>query len=145
MHSGLEAAGRTPDAFDLAACFWVSISDDASAARLALGEKLAYYGPSIAARLLAEVGLTPADFVEAAALAHRGESAAAARVVDDRALALGIAGDAKDVLLRCQGLRDRGAEHLSFGPPLGSDPAAAVGILGRDVLPELRREEAADG
>lgn len=135
---GLSSAGRDPAEFDLPACFWVSVSDDAAAARLALAEKLAYYGPSIAAQLLAEVGLTAADFAEASILAHRGEGDLAADLVDPRALDLGIAGDAKEVLRRCRGLIAMGAEHLSFGPPLGRDPAAAVRILGADVLPELR-------
>ncbi len=47
---------------DLPACFWVSLSDDAGTARAALAEKLAYYGPSISAPMLAAVGLRPQDF-----------------------------------------------------------------------------------
>ena len=38
---------------DLPACFWVSLSGDPAAARAALAEKLAYYGPSIPAEVLA--------------------------------------------------------------------------------------------
>jgi 5,10-methylenetetrahydromethanopterin reductase len=53
-------------------------------------------------------------------------------------LALGIAGDADAVTARCQGLVAAGATHLSFGPPLGPDPLAAVALLGDAVLPRLR-------
>ena len=53
-------------------------------------------------------------------------------------LSLGIAGDAGDVIARCRGLRDMGASHLSFGPPLGPDPVTAIGLLGERVLPALR-------
>ncbi|HEY3878171.1 MAG TPA: hypothetical protein VGM12_06180, partial [Trebonia sp.] len=31
-----------------------------------------------------------------------------------------------------------GADHLSFGPPLGPDPVDAIGLLGERVLPALR-------
>lgn len=121
--------------FDLPACFWVSVSDDTGAARTALAEKLAYYGPSISGPMLASAGLTPQDFAPAANLAHAGR--AAAQLIDDRMLSLGIAGDAVDVIRRCEALSRLGARHLSFGPPLGPDPVAAIGLLGRQVLPAL--------
>jgi 5,10-methylenetetrahydromethanopterin reductase len=132
------AAGAAPTGrdVDLPACFWVSLSDDPAAARDALAEKLAYYGPSFGAELLTAAGLRPEDFEAAARLAHAGQSAAA--LIDDRMLSLGIAGDAAGVIARCQGLRAMGAEHLSFGPPLGPDPVAAIGRLGDSVLPALR-------
>jgi len=124
---------------DLPACFWVSLSDDPAAARAALAEKLAYYGPSIPAEVLAPAGLRPQDFGPAAALAHGGQ--AAAGLIDDRMLALGVAGDAPDVLARCRALRRLGARHLSFGPPLGPDPVVAIRLLGEAVLPALNTEE----
>lgn len=139
VRTGLAESGRSPSAFDLPACFWVSVSADRQAGRDALAEKLAYYGPSISAVLLEEVGLTPEDFRPAAALAQRGESAAA--LVDDRMLSLGIAGTADDVVQRCLGLHRLGARHLSFGPPLGPDPEKAVRILGADVITQLRSIE----
>jgi 5,10-methylenetetrahydromethanopterin reductase len=52
-------------------------------------------------------------------------------------LALGVAGDAADVVSRCMSLRQLGAQHLSFGPPLGPDPVRAVRLLGAEVLPAL--------
>ena len=124
---------------DLPACFWVSISDDAAAGRAALAEKLAYYGPSIPAEVLAPAGLRPQDFGPAAALAHDGQVAAG--LIDDRMLALGVAGDAADVLARCRALRRLDAKHLSFGPPLGPDPVAAIRLLGEAVLPALTSED----
>jgi 5,10-methylenetetrahydromethanopterin reductase len=131
--SGTALAGRD---VDLPACFWVSLSDDPEQARAALAEKLAYYGASFAESLLEQAGLRPADFTEAARLAHSGHPAAA--LIDDRMLSLGIAGDAGDVIARCRGLCDMGASHLSFGPPLGPDPVTAIGLLGERVLPALR-------
>ena len=93
--------------FDLPACFWVSLSDDPVTARNALAEKLAYYGPSISAPMLATAGLQPQDFAAAARLAHGGQ--AAAELIDDRMLSLGVAGDAADVMARCRVLLSRSA------------------------------------
>jgi 5,10-methylenetetrahydromethanopterin reductase len=120
---------------DLPACFWVSLSDDAAAARAALADKLAYYGPSISAPMLAAAGLRPQDFAPAARLAHGGGGAA--QLIDDRMLTLGVAGSAADVLARCRMLGQLGARHLSFGPPLGPDPVTAIRLLGDQVLPAL--------
>jgi 5,10-methylenetetrahydromethanopterin reductase len=133
--TGLDGGSRARDV-DLPACFWVSVSDDAAAARAALAEKLAYYGPSIPAAVLAGSGLRPQDFAPAAELAHGGHGAAA--LIDDRMLSLGVAGDGADVLARCRALTRLGASHLSFGPPLGPDPVAAVRLLGEQVLPALQ-------
>jgi 5,10-methylenetetrahydromethanopterin reductase len=138
--SGAVSADRD---VDVPACFWVSLSDDPAAARDALAEKLAYYGSSFGAELLAAAGLRPADFEAAARLAHAGRPAAA--LIDDRMLSLGVAGDTAGVIARCQGLRALGAEHLSFGPPLGPDPVAAIGRLGDGVLPALRARPVPDG
>ena len=120
---------------DLPACFWVSLSDDPAAARAALAEKLAYYGPSISAPVLAAAGLRPEDFTPAARLAHDGHGAA--QLIDDRMLALGVAGNDADVLARCRVLHGLGARHLSFGPPLGPDPLTAIRLLSNQVLPAL--------
>jgi 5,10-methylenetetrahydromethanopterin reductase len=135
------AAHRGADfrrSIDLPACFWVSLSDDPAAARTALAEKLAYYGPSISAPVLAAAGLRPQDFTPAARLAHDGHGAA--QLIDDRMLALGVAGDAADVLARCRMLLGLGARHLSFGPPLGPEPVTAIRLLGEHVLPALTEE-----
>jgi 5,10-methylenetetrahydromethanopterin reductase len=131
----LAGAANRPRDVDLPACFWVSLSDDPVTARTALAEKLAYYGPSISAPVLAAAGLRPQDFAAAARLAHDGHGAA--QLIDDRMLSLGVAGDVADVLARCRALVRLGARHLSFGPPLGPDPLAALRLLGDQVLPAL--------
>ena len=138
VRAAARAAGRDPDALDIPACFWVSIDDDLERARTELAAKLAYFGPSISAPLLAEAGLRPEDFVPAARALEQDGVGAAARLITDDMLRLGIAGDAGTVIARCQGLAAAGATHLSFGPPLGPDPLAAIALLGDAVLPDLR-------
>jgi 5,10-methylenetetrahydromethanopterin reductase len=116
----------------------VSVDDDLDRARAELAAKLAYYGPSIGAPMLAEAGLAPEDFLPAMRALETDGPAAAAALVSDDMLQLGIAGDADAVVARCEGLAAAGATHLSFGPPLGPDPLAAVALLGSAVLPRLR-------
>jgi 5,10-methylenetetrahydromethanopterin reductase len=53
-------------------------------------------------------------------------------------LKIGITGSGADLLPRLTALIDAGARHISFGPPLGPDPLAAIAVLGREVLPALR-------
>lgn len=127
VQAGLDKAGRDAADFDLPACFWVSVGTDAAAAKLALAEKIAYYGTAFAPYLLSRVGLKPADFQ-----GIRPDQ------VSERMLALGIAGGPDEVVERCRGLIAAGARHLSFGPPLGPDPEAAVALLADEVLPKLR-------
>ncbi len=132
------AAGRDPDSVDVPACFWCSIDDEPERAAASLADKLAYYGPSLSANQLSDVGLTPDKFIPAARALDRGEVSRARQLITADMLRLGIAGDAATVIERARGLAAAGATHLSFGPPLGPDPVSAVVRLGREVLPALR-------
>lgn len=134
----LERAGRRLGDFDLPACFWVSVSGDPTSARRALAEKLAYYGSSISPILLKHAGLSPQDFEPAGQLVQNGDLEGAVKLIDEAMLKLGIAGGASEVVERCRHLIGAGATHLSFGPPLGPDPVAAVALLAEHVLPLLR-------
>lgn len=135
---GARAVGRDAAALDLAACVWASVDDaDPAAARHALAAKIAYYGPSFAPYLLARAGLSVTDFDPISAALRRDGLDAAARLVTEPMLRLGIAGSAADVVERCRWLIEQGATHVSFGPPLGPDPREAVEVLGRQVLPAL--------
>lgn len=138
IRRGAEDAGRDANEVDVAACVWVSIDADPERARRPLAEKIAYYGPSISPDLLARLGLTPADFDQVAAALRAGSLDRAASLVTEQMLRIGIAGDPDEVTRRCGGLVEAGARHLSFGPPLGPDPEAAVTQLGERVLPEFR-------
>jgi 5,10-methylenetetrahydromethanopterin reductase len=136
--AGVERAGRDPSDVDVPACVWVSVAEDPAAARAALADKIAYYGPSFAPYLLARAGLSTRDFEPVRAALAAGGPRRAREMVTGTMLALGIAGDAEQVVDRCMGLVRAGARHVSFGPPLGPDLLTAVDILGRHVLPALR-------
>ncbi len=135
-------AARRPDALaplDLAACIWVSLSDDRQAARRVLAQKIAYYGYTLNPLILDQLGLTRADFagVERAMTVERNEEKAIG-LVDERMLRIGVVGGPGDVIERLEPLVAAGATHLSFGPPLGPDPLEAVKLLGQ-VVAHFRR------
>ncbi|MGI8697090.1 MAG: LLM class flavin-dependent oxidoreductase [Mycobacteriales bacterium] len=136
--AGVTSAGRHPAEVDVPACVWCSVDQDPGRARRALADKIAYYGASFAPYLLARAGLRVADFAPVRAALEAGDADRAAAMVTPKMLRLGIAGSPQDVIDRCRGLIDLGATHLSFGPPLGPDPVAAVDLLGRAVVPALR-------
>jgi 5,10-methylenetetrahydromethanopterin reductase len=135
---GAAAAGRSADEIDLAACIWVSVDEDGDSARSAMAEKIAYYGASFAPYLLERAGLSQADFHPVQAALEADGIDAATRLITPKMLQLGIAGTPDEVVARCQSLMSLGVRHLSFGPPLGPDPRAAVDTLGSTVLARLR-------
>jgi len=137
--AGAAAAGRAMDDIDLASCLWVSIADDTEAAEAVLRDKIAYYGAGLSPLILDRLGVSKADFgpIEHAMMTERNPDKARA-LVTDKMLRIGIVGAAPNLIARLETLVEMGARHLSFGPPLGPDPLAAVEQLGRFVLPHFR-------
>jgi 5,10-methylenetetrahydromethanopterin reductase len=125
---------------DLAACIWVSLAEDETAARRALAAKIAYYGHALGPLIYERLGVAREEFapIERALTVER-DPARACAMVDDRMLRIGVAGRPAALVDRLRPLVAGGARHLSFGPPLGPDPLSAVELLGREVLPALRR------
>jgi 5,10-methylenetetrahydromethanopterin reductase len=119
---------------DFAVCIWVSLSDDAAAARRVLAQKIAYYGHALGPLILDRLGLVREDFapIEQAIMAERDEEKAIS-LVDERMLRIGIVGQPADVIERLDPLVVAGAAHLSFGPPLGPDPLESVQLLGQVI------------
>ena len=85
------------------------------------------------------LGVRREDFapIEQALMVERDE-AKAIGLVTDKMLRIGVVGDAHDLAARLQPLIAAGADHISFGPPLGPEPLKAIALLGREVLPQLR-------
>lgn len=136
---GVAAAGRDMDAFDLVACIWCSIADNHADAERVLRDKIAYYGHALSPLIWDRLGVRQEDFrpIEHALMTERDPERARA-LVNERMLRIGIVGTAGDLLPRLQQLAAQGARHLSFGPPLGPDPRAAVEAIGRTIIPALR-------
>lgn len=135
IQQGLDDAGRPIDAVDVAACIWVSVSDDREAAEDVLKEKIAYYGHALSPLIWDQLGLTRADFamIEQAIMVENDVEKAKSLVTTPM-MNIGIAGNSQDLIARLEGLVEMGVNHISFGPPLGPDLLEAVQVLGRDVL-----------
>lgn len=139
LERGARRAGRSLDEIDFAACVWVSISEDAGAARRALAEKIAYYGPTLSPLILERLDLAREDFAEIErVVVEERDLPRAAELVDDRMLRIGVVGETREVIQRLEPLVAAGARHLSFGPPLGPDPLEAVRLLGGELIPYFR-------
>jgi 5,10-methylenetetrahydromethanopterin reductase len=138
IEAGLARRDPARGPLDLAACVWVSVAEDAAAARRALAEKLAYYGQALGEPIHARLGVAPEDFapITRTVMAERDLDRAAA-MVTDAMLQVGVAGPPEAVVERLLPLVRAGVRHVSLGPPLGPDPLSAVELLGRRVLPRL--------
>ncbi|HHY55476.1 MAG TPA: LLM class flavin-dependent oxidoreductase [Chloroflexi bacterium] len=134
LQAGVAQRSAELGELDLAACIWVSLADDPAAARRALAEKIAYYGHALGPLIFDRLGVTQADFrpIEHAMMVER-DVGRAVSLVDERMLRIGVVGCIADVIARLEPLVAAGVRHLSFGPPLGPDRLAAVGLLGRVV------------
>ena len=137
ISTGARRAGRDLSEIDVAACVWCSIDPDPAKALRAMARKLAYYGSSFSPDLLQRAQISLEDFKPIESALSRRDLEGAADMVTPRMLSLGLVGDADAIAERCSGLVAAGAEHISFGPPLGPDLETAVRTLGREVLPKL--------
>ncbi len=139
IEKGLTNRGEQLAALDFAACIWVSLANDADAARDVLADKIAYYGYALSPLILERLGLTQEDFSAIKQVISVENNVAKARqLVTEDMLKIGVVGQPEDVIARLEPLVDAGAQHLSFGPPLGPDPLKAIELLGEHVIPHFR-------
>lgn len=135
---GAQAAGRSLGDLDLAACIWCSIADDREAAEAVLRDKIAYYGHALGPLIYERLGVSRDEFLPIEQALQRDRDPGRARaLVTPAMLKIGVAGTARDLIPRLEVLAGLGVRHLSFGPPLGPDPLAAIETLGREVLPHF--------
>lgn len=139
VQQGAEAAERSLDSIDLAACVWCSVSEDRDAALDALKEKIAYYGHAMSPLILEQLGLTAQDFAPLEqAIMVENDVEKAKSLVTEPMLAIGIVGTPTDLIRRLEKLVAMGVRHLSFGPPLGPDVLSAIQSIGREVIPYFK-------
>jgi 5,10-methylenetetrahydromethanopterin reductase len=139
LQEGMTKRSAALGELDLAACIWVSLAEDAAEARRVLAEKVAYYGPHLSPLIMRRLGLTEVDFTEIKqAVVSENDLDRAAGMVTEQMLAIAVVGQPEDLIARLEPLVAAGARHLSFGPPLGPDPLAAIKLMGEHVLPYFR-------
>jgi 5,10-methylenetetrahydromethanopterin reductase len=134
IEAGLARRAPALGELDLAACIWVSLAADTAAAQRVLAQKIAYYGHALSPLIWDRLGVAREDFlpIEHAMMVERDEERAIA-LVDERMLGIGVVGAPADVIARLEPLVAAGVRHLSFGPPLGPDPLAAITLLGKVI------------
>jgi 5,10-methylenetetrahydromethanopterin reductase len=138
--AGAEAAGRDADDLEIAACAWLSVSEDGRATADPLRPMIATFGPYLEERALRSIDLARADFAPLRTLVDVGRLDEAAAAVSPPMFALALAGTPDQVAERIAALGPLGVTHVSLGGPLGPDPYEAIRLLGERVLPALGRQ-----
>lgn len=130
VSKGLKLAKRTHSNFDLVGSIWVSASTDINQARDALGEKIAYFGNAMPQDILDKIKVPREAFKPIShALNHKHDKKLALSLVTDNMLKVGITGTEFDIREKLEPLIHMGADHISFGPPLGPNPEESLNVL----------------
>lgn len=136
---GVERAGRDPAEVDICGCAWFSVSEDGKGtATDTLKDVLAYFGHYLDEEALATVGLSRAHFAATERFVNAGDYAAARAAVTPDMMKLAVVGSAKDAIAQIEKLAAGGVTQVSIGGPLGPDPAAAIRLIGEQVIPYFR-------
>ena len=140
ISSGASRAGRKFEELDVVGCIWFSVSEDPEKAKNALRDLVTFYGPHLAAEMIAKVGLSTEDFDPIRyAISERNYTKARGLMTDNMA-ELAVHGTPDDCIERISKLKDKGLPHIRFGPPLGPSPENAIKLIGRDIIPYLKQE-----
>jgi 5,10-methylenetetrahydromethanopterin reductase len=139
VRDGAVAAGRPADAVRVVlGAVTVVDRDGAAARRLARTEVAKYL--AVVADLDATVALPPGLVEQVRGLVADGSDAEAGSLIPDSVLDLfAFSGTPEQVAALAQRVLDAGAARVDFGSPHGLTDFGGVELLGREVLPLLRR------
>ena len=138
VHQGARAAGRDPATLAITVGPLCSIATERARPRREMGRFLALYLPYLEP-MTSAAGISAEEVAAVAQAVACGDIDTAERLVPDAALrAFAITGTADDAIVQIEALIAAGATHISFGPPLGPDPHAALKLIGERILPYFR-------
>ena len=138
IERGSVAAGR-PGAVGIVVGAVTVVDRDGAAARAKARVEVAMYLAVVAA-LDPTVTIDPELLTRVTAHVDAGDHAAAGALIDDELLDLfAFSGTPDHVAAQAQSLIDAGVSRVEFGTPHGLDDAGGIDLLGRAVLPLLRR------
>ncbi len=136
---GVHKAAKNPEDFDICGCAWFSISANGKGTDTGtLKDILAYFGHYLDEEALATVGLSRAHFSATQRLVAAGDYAGARAAVTPEMMQLAVVGSPKDAIAKIEMLAAAGVTQVSIGGPLGPDPAAAIRLMGEQVIPYFR-------
>lgn len=136
---GTDRAGRALGSVGVVVGAVTVVDRDGAAARNRARREVAMY-LAVVAELDPTVTVAPELLTELAALVEVGDHAAAGSLIPDDLLDLfAFAGTPDQVAAQAQSLIDAGVSRVEFGTPHGLTDVGGVEMLGREVLPLLRR------
>jgi len=136
---GSEAALRPPQAVGIVVGAVTVVDADGARARARARSEVAMYLAVVAA-LDPTAGVAQELIDDIAALVADGRHEAAGSLIPDQVLDLfAFSGTPDQVAAQAQRLIDAGASRVEFGTPHGLSDTGGIEMLGRDVLPLLRR------
>lgn len=136
---GSLAAGRSAQAVGVVVGAVTVVDRDGVLARAKARSEVAMYLAVVAA-LDPTISIDPALIAEIGSLVQLGQHGQAGNLISDDLLDLfAFSGTPDQVAAQAQSLIDAGASRVEFGTPHGLTDAGGIEMLGRDVLPLLRR------
>lgn len=139
---GAESVGRTALDVKLVIGAVTVVDRDGLAARTAARREVAMYLAAVAE--LDPTVEIPGDLLESVrSLVDAGDHVAAgARIPDDLLDLFAFSGTPDQVAAQAQLLIDAGADRIDFGTPQGLTDLGGIDLIGREVLPLLKRDRA---
>ena len=115
------------------------VDEDRDVARAAIRTEMALYLP-VVAQLDPTVEIDPELIERMDALVTAGDQQAAGKLIPEDLLSrFSFAGNPFDIIEQCEALFESGATRIEFGTPHGVSGNNGIDLLGRLVLPELRK------
>ena len=137
IRRGIERSSRPSHV--ISGCGWLSLAESRRDATDVMRRMVAYFGPYMEEPSLNSIGLSVADFQPIADSVQKGDYDGARSLVTDDMIRLGVSGTPGDVIAQIEKLADAGIDEVSFGGPLGPDPAEAIRLMGERVIPCFRQ------
>jgi 5,10-methylenetetrahydromethanopterin reductase len=130
---GTRLAGRAEGSVGICLGAVTVVDSDRRSARELARREAALYLPVVAEL---DPATDPEWLAHIKSAAARGDTETVAHSVSDEMLdRFAFAGAPVDLVRQVEALASAGATRVEFGTPLGSDPAAALQLLGQQVLP----------
>jgi 5,10-methylenetetrahydromethanopterin reductase len=119
----------------------MSIAKDKESAVIdPLKELVAYFGPLLGEKGLAQVGLSHEDFAEVHNTFKQKVLHEAIKLVTPEMLRLAVTGSPDDCLSQLEKLGKAGVNQVLIGAPLGPNPRESIDMIGKEIIPRLKSE-----
>ncbi len=139
ISEGAVKAGRSPGDVEVAGCIWMSIAKDKESAVIdPLKELVAYFGPLLGEKGLAQVGLSHEVFADVHNTFKQKGLHEAIKLVTPEMLRLAVTGSPDDCLSQLEKLEKAGVNQVLIGAPLGPNPKESIKMIGKEIIPRLK-------